>query len=337
MRISESIRWQVYEKKCYSCDVAEMTGVPTPRGPVVIAPYIRYEGNWFVRRPTFGGVYLVYPDGRIEDLSPKEAARHPLLHGAGRVFPETLARRIADAYKFKRGVWNRLFVHTDQLEVADTEHNDQPFLQDFAGLGPQWVTTLKPRGRTFTTAALMTTGAVDGKTRIWVVPPGRSLIGNQRSLDIVRGETFPGITFAQAGGSDAGGKFRVVEPRQIFPGGRLQFLLSIIPDAANRVTMSVIVDAESQRVVAKFPATPKGDADLIAYLRTAQLPMAAPQAERAPEDGGPALEGTDPASTLRRLLRENRAEQRGAAGRISNLEAQERDLLRLLQKAEKER
>jgi len=152
----------------------------------------------------------------------------------------------------------------------------------------------------------MTTGAVDGRTRIWVVPPGRSLIGNQRSLDIVRGESFPGITFAQAGGSDAGGKFRVVEPRQIFPGGRLQFLLSIIPDAANRVTMSVIVDAESQRVVAKFPATPKGDADLIAYLRTAQLPAKAPQAGSASEVSGPALEGTDPASTLRRLLRENR-------------------------------
>lgn len=155
-------------------------------------------------------------------------------------------------------MWNRLFVHTDQLEVADTEQNDQPFLQDFAGFGPQWVTTLKPRGRTFTMAALMPTGALDGKTRIWVVPPGRSLIGNHRSLDIVRGESFPGITFAQAGGSDAGGKFRVIEPRQIFPGGRLQFLLSIIPDAANRVTMSVIVDAESQRSWPSSRRLPRG-------------------------------------------------------------------------------
>ncbi len=101
--------------------------------------------------------------------------------------------------------------------------------------------------------------------------------------------------------------------------------------------MSVIVDAESQQVVAKFPASPKGDADLIAYLRTAQLPAKAPQAGSAPEVSGPALEGTDPASTLRRLLRENRAEQRRAAGRISNLEAQERDLRRLLQAAEKGR
>ena len=334
MRISDNLKWQVYKKKCFGCDVAEMTGVPTPSGPVVIAPYIRYRGNRFVRRPTFGGVYLVHPDGRIDDLSPKQAARSPLVRESGRLFPEKLARRIADAYKFKRGIWNRLFIHTDQLEVADTEGNRQPFLQDFGVLGPQWVTTLKPRGRTFTTAGVMTTDAVNGKTRVWLAGRGQSLIGNQKSLDIVRGESFPGIDFAESGGSDAGGKFRVIEPRQVFPGGRLHFLLSIIPDAANRVTMSVLVDADSQRVAAKFPATPEGDADLITYLRTGRL--SGESADGSEVTGGRESrpEGTDPASTLRRLLRENRGEQRSATGRVSDLKAQERDLRRLLEAAE---
>lgn len=335
MRISESVRWQVYKKKCYSCDVAEMTGVPTPQGPVVIAPYIRYKGNWFVRRPTFGGVYLVHADGRIDDLSPVQAARNALVRDSGRLFPEKLARRIADAYKFKRGIWNRLFVHTDQLEVADTENNRQPFLQDFRQLGPQWVTTLKPRGRTFTTAGAMTTDAVTGATRVWLAPRGRSLIGNQRALDIVRGESFPGIDFAEDDSDDAGGKFRVVEPRQIFPGGRLHFLLSIIPNAANRVTMSVIVDAESQRVTAKFPATPEGDEDLIAYLRTGQL-----AADAEPETVMPRTDrrlGSNPVAAIRRVLSQNREEQRRAAGRLSDLKAQERDLLRVLEAARKRR
>jgi hypothetical protein len=335
MRISESVRWQVYKKKCYSCDVAEMTGVPTAEGPVVIAPYIRYKGNWFVRRPTFGGVYLVHADGRIDDLSPTEAARNALVRESGRLFPEKLARRIADAYKFKRGIWNRLFVHTDQLEVADTENNRQPFLQDFRQLGPQWVTTLKPRGRTFTTAGVMTTDAVTGETRLWLPRRGQSLIGNQRALDIVRGESFPGIDFADDHSSDPGGKFRVVEPRQVFPGGRLHFLLSIIPNAANRVTMSVIVDAESQRVTAKFPATPEGDADLVSYLRTERLadddepetPM--PKTDRPP--------GTDPVTAIRRVLSQNREEQRRAAGRLSDLKAQELDLLRVLEAAKRRR
>ena len=343
MQISENIRWQVYKKRCYTCDVAEMTGVPTANGPLVIAPYIRYSGNWFVRRPEFGGVYLVHPGGRIEDLSPEEAARSPVVRESGRLFPEKLARRIADAYKFKRGVWNRLFVHSDQLEVADTDENRQPFLQDFEGLGPQWVTTLKPRGRTFTTAGIMTSDAVTGQTRVWLSGRGRSLIGNQRALDIVRGESFPGIDFADPRGPGGGGKFRVVEPRQVFPGGRLHFLLSIIPDAANRITMSVVVDAESQRVTAKFPASPEGDEDLIAYLRTGEVQDAESEADPEPgdehesgADAGPD-EDTGARATLRRLLRENRAEQRRAAGRISDLEAQERDLRRLLRAAERER
>jgi hypothetical protein len=338
MRISENIKWQVYKKKCFTCDVAEMTGIPTPNGPIVIAPYIRYVGSWFVRRPTFGGVYVVHPDGRIDDLSPERAAGSPLVRESGRLFPEKLARRIADAYKFKRGIWNRLFVHTDQLEVADTDNNRQPFLQDFERLGPQWVTTLKPRGRTFTTAGVMTTDAVNGTTRVWLTPRGRSLIGNQRALDIVRGESFPGIDFTDNNDGNAGGGFRVVEPRQVFPGGELHFLLSIIPSAANRVTMSVVIDADSQRVTGKFPATPEGDADLIAYLRTGRLPddeEPAEEGRREPteEDRPEPTEGNDATSTLRRLLRENRAEQRRAAGRISDLKSQERDLRRLLRAA----
>jgi len=92
MRISESIRWQVYKKKCYTCDVAEMTALPTAEGPVVIAPYIRYKGGWLVRRPTFGGVYVIHPDGRIDDLSPQEAARQVALRESGRIYPEKLAR-----------------------------------------------------------------------------------------------------------------------------------------------------------------------------------------------------------------------------------------------------
>ena len=342
MRISDNIRWQLYKKKCFTCDVVELTGVPTRNGPIVIAPYVRYKGGWFVRRPTFGGVYLVHPDGGIDDLSPEEAARSPLVRESGRLYPEKLARRTADAYKFKRGIWNRLFTHTDQLSVADTDDNRQPFLQDFDGLGPQWVTTLKPRGKTFTTAAVMTTDAVTGRTRVWLTRPGQSLIGNQRALDIVRGESFPGIDFADAKGSGAG-NFRVVEPRQVFPDGRLHFLLSIIPDAANRVTMSVVIDADTQRLSAKFPATPEGDADLIEYLRTGGVPgegdEEAPADESAAGDGrgGETPREDDAISTLRRLLRENRAEQRRAAGRVSDLEAQERDLRRLLQGARETR
>ena len=346
MQISENIRWQVYKKRCYTCDVAEMTALPTSDGPVIVAPYIRYKGGWFVRRPTWGGVYVVHADGRIEDLSPQEAAARPLLRESGRIYPEKLARRTADAYKHRHGVWNRLFIHEDQLDVADTEENRQPFLQDFRRLGPQWVTTLKPRGGTFTTAGVITTDAVTGRSRIWLARRDQALIGNRRAVDIVRGESFPGIVFAQPDSTTVQGRFKVVEPRQIFPRGRLQFLLSIIPDSANRVTMSVVVDAASQRVVANFPATPAGDRDLIAYLRHAELPERPDERTTDDEETDresvtpgrePQGQNAGPAATLRRLLGENRLEQRVARRRTSALRAQERDLLRLLRVIERGR
>ncbi len=334
MKWSDGIRWRIAKDFCYTCDVAEMTAIPTAEGPVVIAPYISYEGGFFVKRPVFGGVYLVHANGSIEDLSPEEALESPLVAASGRMYPEKLARRTADAYKYKNGIINRVFIHTEQLEVADTEANSQPYLQDFEDIGPQWVTTMKPRGETFTTAAVLLTDAQTGENRAWVVPKGTSLIGNEKAPDIVRGESIPGITFADTGAGDAGGKFRVVEPRQIFPGGRLQFLVTIVPNSSNRSTMSVIVDAERQEVVAKFAATTEGDADLIEYLADGALPEDEGVAPGEAEGGLTA--GQDAGATLERLLEQNRAEQAQAGDRIEALEAQERDLERLLRQEQPE-
>ena len=338
MRITDNLRWRLYKRRCFTCDVAEVIALPTAGGPRLVAPYLRYEGGWFVRRPVFGGVYVVHPSGRIDDLSPAQAVRDPLLRGMGRIFPEKLARMTAEAYALKNGVINRLFVHEEEFHVADTEANRQPFLEDFARIGTQWVTTMKPRGATFTTSAIMAIDAVTGRARIWRVPSDNSLIGNERALDIVRGGQFPGIVFAPADATEVRGRFRVIEPRQVFRDGRLYFLCSVIPDGASRITLSVLVDAGTQQIAGSFPATPKGDADLIAFLhgRAAASTGEEEEAPQDPEAGAdrvPASPDPDAVETLRRLLRENRAEQRANDRRSTQLEAQERDLERLLQKA----
>lgn len=357
MRISENIRWQLYKRRCYTCDVAELVGLPTADGPVILAPYLRYEGSWLVRRPVFGGVYVVHPDGRIDDLSPEQAARDPLLRSSGRIFPEKLARKVAEAYELKKGVTNRFFFHEEELHVADTEQNQQPFLQEAVNGATQWVTTLKPRGETFTTAAIMTTDALTGRTRIWRARSGESLIGNERALDIVRGETFPGIVFAPVNAEIRSGRFGVVEPRQVFRRGRLLFLCSIVPDGGSRIARSVLVDAKSQLLVGNFPATPAGDADLIAFLRGGSATgdgVTRPGeggAETTPggearSQGSPPAEVSPPAQTtpaageavvvtLRRLLAQNRVEQRRGAKRASALVLEERDLVRLLRSAQR--
>jgi hypothetical protein len=183
---------------------------------------------------------------------------------------------------------------------------------------------------------------VTGETRIWKAPQNASYISNVKALDIVRGERL-GVNFA--------GAFRAIEPRQVFPGGRLHFLVSVVPQQANRSTLNVIVDAEKQTVVKVFPATPQGDRDLIAYLNdkpvsgeydfTGGQPGDLPEQEedldagQSSDDDAPtppsddAPTGNDEVSTIQRLLERNRRQQ-------DDLDLQERDLQRILEEAQAE-
>jgi hypothetical protein len=139
---------------------------------------------------------------------------------------------------------------------------------------------------------------------------------------------------------------------------KLQFLVSVVPNAANRVALSVIVDAQTQQVTASFDADGAGDRALIAYLGGRGLDPEArldagvgddpgdevsDDADTDPDDdiGADAEADDEPLplgdgaqDTLRRLLAQNRSEQRDADGRLEDLRAQERDLRRLLDSAE---
>jgi hypothetical protein len=248
--------------------------------------------------------------------------------------------RRGGAYKYRLGVANRLFSHRGGYDVADTDQNAQPYLQDFKRLGLQWVTTLKPRGKTNSTGMVMTTDAITGTTRTWKVPDTETLIGNAKALDIVKGERL-GVNFA--------GAFRAIEPRQVFPGGRLQFLISVVPAAAQRVTLNVIVDAQRQEVVKVFPSGAAGDRDLITYLTTGHSAGYDFNAGAGGDTGGgdsdlpttttpatgPLPSGTGATATLTRLLEENHRDQRATDAHLSDLEAQEADLRRLLARRRK--
>ena len=188
--------------------------IETPRGPRVIVPYLEYKGL-LVRRPVLGGVFVVSPDGAIEDLEPEEAARRPELASSGRILPDTQARRIQDAYQYKGGIWNAWFVHEDQTQITDTDSNPQPYLVDFGGdLGTQWVTVAEPYGRAFAASVVFMTDTETGRTRIWRVPRETSLSGNRRAIEAVRAVSIPGIDFGD--GTIGSGNFRVVEPRPVF-------------------------------------------------------------------------------------------------------------------------
>lgn len=363
MQVTDNLSWAIH-KACFTCDVAEVVALPTAQGPVLVAPVITFEGGLLVKRPVYAGVFVATPDGELRRLNPEQAAADRLVASAGRLYPEQLARRVNDSYQYKLGIINRLFTHREQFEVGDSDAaNSQPYLQDIDGLGPQWVTALKPRGQSFTTAAVIFTDAITGRNRIWETGRGRALIGNQRALEIVRGEPGLDVVFADETAVDAGGKFRAIEPRPVFVQGRLQFLVSVVPNAANRVALSVIVDSQSQQVTASFDADGAGDRALIAYLGGRGLDPEArldggvgddpdtdpgaevsddgdtdpgddAEADDAEADDVPLPLGDGAQDTLRRLLAQNRSEQRDADGRLEDLRAQERDLRRLLDSAD---
>jgi len=309
LRVTDSLRWRLLKRR-FLIDLADPVAIRDEQGrPRILVPYLSYKGL-LVRRPQLGGVFLVAPDGTIEDLSPAEARARPAVAGSGRLFPPTLARQLQDAYAYKNGVWNKLFIHEEQTQISDTEANPQPYLVDFGERGAKWVTVAEPYGRAFAVNAIFLTDAATGATEIWRVPRDQSLSGNRRALQTVRSLTIPGVVFADDGVRGAGGgRFRVVEPRPVFANGKLVYLVSIIPEQANSISKTVVIDAAANKQVAIFDndSDPRADEKIARYLTTGQVPgqedaQPATDGEAAPAPDGAGREAS-PAEVRRQLDR----------------------------------
>ncbi len=316
--LTDNLRWRLL-KRHYLIDLANPVGALDATGrPIIIVPYLSYKG-WLIRRPVLGGVFVVHPDGKIEDLSPDEARKRPEITSTGRLFPDTLARRIQDAYAYKRGIWNRFFVHEEQTQISDTESNQQPYLIAFGSKPAQWVTVAEPYGQAFAANAIFLTDTVTGKTQIWRVSRNASLSGNRRAVQTVRSVSIPGVVFAGEGSRGTGGRFKVVEPRPVFVRGRLLYLVSIIPENGNSVSKSVVVDAARNKVVAIFDndTDPSADQATLHYLATGELdrnalpggattePATTPTPNRQPSQT-PKRAPTDVQRRLDRLIQQQR-------------------------------
>jgi hypothetical protein len=323
--LTDNLRWRLL-KRHYLIDLANPVGALDRQGkPIIIVPYLSYKG-WLIRRPVLGGVFVVHPDGEIEDLSPDEARMRPEIVSTGRLFPDTLARRIQDAYAYKRGIWNRFVLHEEQTQISDTESNQQPYLIDFGERGTKWVTVAEPYGHAFAANAIFLTDTVTGETEIWRVPRNASLSGNRRAVQTVRSVSIPGVVFAGENARETGGRFKVVEPRPVFVRGRLLYLLSIIPENANSVSKGVVVDAERNKVVAIFDndTDPSADQKTLRYLATGNLDQAAVPQQGSGEKTGTEQPATRPGRNQQR--RSNRPSD--VQRRLERLIRQQRDTLR---------
>ena len=247
---SDHIYWKLRQQRYWS-KVTEIYYVQDENnGEVVaVAPYIDYSLNFPVMVPKWGGVFLVYSDGKIEDLSPQEAQKHPLLKDL-RVFPEELARIYTEAYAYKNGIANAIFRHKDQIEIpsvsvgsAATDYaardyrvNEMPFLLPTEA-GQKWFVAAVPWGAEGIYRIFLV-DAVTGKVEMFALPQDSSLVGPNRARGYVTC-AYPYFDWD---------KFLVLEPRPIMKEGAFYWMFTITPTNFAGITDTVLVNARTNEV-----------------------------------------------------------------------------------------
>ena len=220
---------------------------------VAVAPYIGYRG-FPVRHPYRQGVYVCHQDGTLEDLTPQQALARPELVRSGRLFPETLARDIAEAYGYRTGA-AAVVLDRPRTEIDQPVGNPQPYLTDLGDRRVSWVTVAHPAGDDGTASALFLTDAATGVTSVWRAPPGQRVLSNTGAAALARHLPLRWTECCDDDGDHYDIR-RVTEARPVFVRGHFYYLVSIVPVNGYRtvrpVDRTVLIDAQERRVVCVF-------------------------------------------------------------------------------------
>jgi hypothetical protein len=125
----------------------------------------------------------------------------------------------------------------------------------------------------------------------------------------------------------------VVEPRPVFVRGRLVYLVSIVPESANSVSKTVIVDAETNKVTEIFDndTDPQAERKTLEFLRTGVGPQdVAGNATGASEEPTPASGDED------RSRETPRTQPGDVSKRLEDLVRRQREILRETQELQRE-
>ncbi len=254
MALHRNINWRLKREKFfahhtnqyYVLDGEELLGV---------VPYISYEFSFPVMVPRWGGVLVVHPDGEVENLSPEEAVRDGRFDGE-RLYPEELARRVGDVWKYRNGYWNTWFAHENEAripridasgeqaapdpETAATPQgssaNEMPFLIP-TGEGPQWFSAAEPYGRSFSMYRGIYVDAHSGEVTYFKPDTGSALIGVNKALDYAKA-AFPNYQW--------GLNAVILEPRPVVKSKTLYWMATITNADKAGVNQTVMVNASEQ-------------------------------------------------------------------------------------------
>ena len=235
--------------------------VVVPTGPdeaIAVMPYMAYRGFPF-RRPYLKGVLVYHQDGRTEDLTPEEAARRPELGRSGRIFPEVLARKQAEA-----------IARSDEIDgkIVDGEGNRQPFLTALDDTRTVWVTVIDATERPAGVKAVVLTDSVTGATEVWKAPEGVRLAPTQHVINDAR--SLP-LRWEERRCCDSDGHSydvtlrEVVEPRLAFKDGHPYYMVTVVPTSElalpREIEYTLLLDAVTGERIDQFRHVEGGEAE----------------------------------------------------------------------------
>jgi len=253
MALYRNVGWQLKREKFfaqhtnqyYILDGEELLG---------IVPYISYRFSFPVMVPRWGGVLVVHPDGEIENLSPEEAIKDGRFEGE-RLYPEQLARKVGDVWKYRNGYWNTWFAHKNEALIPQisppeeqdaldqqpttrqgTSTNQMPFLIPTRG-GPQWFLAAEPYGGSFSMYQGIYVDGHSGEVSYFRPDTGSALIGVNKALDYAQA-TFPNYQWGQ--------NAVILEPRPVVKDKTLYWMATITNADRAGVNQTVMVNASEQ-------------------------------------------------------------------------------------------
>ena len=248
MALYRNVGWKLKREKFfahhtnqyYVLDGEELLGV---------VPYISYRFSFPVMVPKWGGVLVVHPDGEIENLTPQEAIQDERFEGE-RLYPEQLARKVGDVWKYRNGYWNTWFAHEDEAQIpqintpedqnADTREgastNQMPFLIPTEE-GPQWFLAAEPYGRSFSMYQGIYVDGHSGQVTYFKPDTGSALIGVNKALDYAQA-SFPNYQW--------GLNAVILEPRPVVKDETLYWMATITNADKAGVNQTVMVNASEQ-------------------------------------------------------------------------------------------
>lgn len=225
-----------------------------------LVPYVSYRFSFPVMVPQWGGVMVVHPDGEIEDLSPEEAIKDGRFEEE-RLYPEQLARKVGDVWKYRNGYWNTWSAHEDEAVIPEiggtgednssggkaakssgnssanqVSTNQMPFLIPTEE-GPQWFLAAEPYGGSFSMYRAIYINAHDGEVTYFRPDTGSALIGVNKGLDYARA-TFPNYQW--------GRNAVLLEPRPIIKDETLYWMATITNADTAGVNKTVMVNSAEQ-------------------------------------------------------------------------------------------